>query len=94
MVRRPYAPEVGLDDWRDNASCTGYDTEAFFNLNRRWEAEMLCSGCPVTVECATYAIETGSYGFWGGKTSVERRTILRKLGYDSPAPKDIDIDWG
>lgn len=38
----------------------------------------VCAGCPVKKECLSFAIENREkYGIWGGKTSAERKNMLR-----------------
>ena len=34
-----------------------------------------CSTCNILIECNDYAIKHEKYGFWGGTTPNERRTI-------------------
>ncbi|MFB9207567.1 WhiB family transcriptional regulator [Nonomuraea spiralis] len=39
-------------------------------------ARRICQGCPVRVQCLTWAVETGeAEGMWGGTTPDERRRI-------------------
>jgi hypothetical protein len=49
-----------------------------------------CSNCNIQVECMEYAIKHEKYGFWGGTTPYERRTIRnkRKIRLDLP-----ENDW-
>lgn len=38
-------------------------------------AKATCGECPVTVECRTYQLETGSkYGMWAGRSAKENIT--------------------
>jgi hypothetical protein len=37
-----------------------------------------CSTCNILIECSDYAIKHEKYGFWGGTTPNERRTIRSK----------------
>jgi hypothetical protein len=37
-----------------------------------------CSTCNILIECSDYAIKHEKYGFWGGTTPHERRTIRSK----------------
>ena len=49
-----------------------------------------CSNCNILVECANYAIKHEKYGFWGGTTPYERRTIRNKRGIRLNLPEN---DW-
>lgn len=82
----------------DNAACKGVDTNVFFptgsGRNAYVKARGICLRCPVKVECAQYAIESGSkYGMWGGLTKEERKgvnatdkaTIEKVIGHGSKA---------
>jgi WhiB family redox-sensing transcriptional regulator len=70
-------------DWRDDASCRETDPEIFFPVgssafSRQQEtaAKRVCAGCPVRVECLTWALESGQYtGVWGGLSEDERRGL-------------------
>ncbi|MEV0151199.1 MULTISPECIES: WhiB family transcriptional regulator [unclassified Nonomuraea] len=69
--------------WADRGACLDSDPEFFFPFS--WErlpawhtacARRICLGCPVRVQCLTWAVETGEAdGMWGGTTPVERRRI-------------------
>ena len=54
------------------------------------KAKATCNGCPLIQICADYAIKHEKYGFWGGTTPYERRTIRnkRKIRLDLP-----ENDW-
>lgn len=42
-------------------------------------ATQLCQGCPVQVQCLTYALENDEeFGIFGGLTPGQRRTLVRK----------------
>lgn len=40
----------------------------------------LCERCPVKLECLEHALRFEYYGFWGGTSARERRTIRRGRG--------------
>jgi WhiB family redox-sensing transcriptional regulator len=74
--------------WRSNAACLGSDPDLFFitHPGRRGgvalgitkPAMRLCSRCPVTGECLSYAMATPEgkdFGIWGGMT--ERLRLRR-----------------
>lgn len=59
--------------WRDFAACRAVDPEIFFRTTNdgvpNKEAEAVCAGCPVRVQCLEYAMthpDTARYGVWGG----------------------------
>lgn len=72
-------PPVG--DWAEQRACKGRDPEEFFpgrgDLWPIYSAKVICAGCPVRLECATYALTSPKErdGIWGGFTGME----LRKL---------------
>lgn len=53
---------------------------------QRRAAERLCTGCPLLVECRTYArtyrIE---YGVWGGETALDRNTHHEQMASENTA---------
>ena len=61
--------------WADRAACAGMDTDIFFNADRQEEARNICLGCPVVLECAEYAIENETEGFWGGLSPRQREDL-------------------
>jgi WhiB family redox-sensing transcriptional regulator len=56
-------------EWQRRAACRGADTATFFPKERRstQAAREICAGCPVRVECLTYARTHGVEGIWGGR---------------------------
>jgi len=50
----------------------------------------LCSNCNIFIECKEYAIKHEKYGFWGGTTPYERRTIRNKRKVRLNLPEN---DW-
>ena len=73
--------------WQDEAACIGTDPDAFFPAEKGAEraariiaAKKLCAGCPVQVECLTYATQNEEdYGVWGGLDAWERRKLRRAV---------------
>jgi WhiB family redox-sensing transcriptional regulator len=44
-------------------------------------ARLLCTGCPVRLECLSEALDNRiEWGVWGGMTERERRLLLRQRG--------------
>ena len=67
--------------WKDQAACSGTDTEIFYPANSDEEAEALsiCATCPVRAQCLDYAIRNReTYGIWGGATPEQRRRMRRE----------------
>lgn len=62
--------------WQMAAACRGLDTELFFPARGESvsEAKAICAECPVRIDCAEYAFDSGQrFGIWGGATERERR---------------------
>lgn len=52
--------------WADEGACHG-EHDLFFTGAQHEKAKAICAGCPVRVECLTFARRTGQvYGIWGG----------------------------
>lgn len=70
--------------WRDEASCTTTDPEAFFphKGTHPKEAKKICADCPVRTLCLSEALcNNESDGVWGGLTEAERKR-LKRAGVD------------
>ncbi len=69
--------------WREYAQCIG--EECFFPASEYdfaavRAARAICAGCPVQVECLSYAMETNQPdGIWGGMSARERQELRRHL---------------
>jgi WhiB family transcriptional regulator, redox-sensing transcriptional regulator len=61
--------------WYDDAACAAVGP-ALFYVERgasTVQAETVCAGCPVRVQCLDFAIERReSFGVWGGLSARER----------------------
>lgn len=72
-------------NWTDGAACRYVDPELFFRpdfaRNKHWEAAReVCRGCPVSVACLEYAIETrDEHAMLAGLTPEERRPLLPQV---------------
>jgi WhiB family transcriptional regulator, redox-sensing transcriptional regulator len=76
------------EDWRDNAACAdpSVDADLFFPERGTPSYEgnvaaalLLCSSCPVRVECLEDALKDPELeGVWGGYTVEERDQINRR----------------
>jgi WhiB family redox-sensing transcriptional regulator len=75
-------------DWQEKeAPCLGL-TIIFFGEESETTAQKdarikrakdLCQECPMSDPCLEYALVTQQpYGIWGGKTSTERRSLIRR----------------
>jgi WhiB family redox-sensing transcriptional regulator len=78
------------EHWADHAVCKGR-TQLFFppraerpqaRARREAQARLLCSTCPVQVQCKQFARSSHEYGFWGGESEEERHLA----GYTVAAP--------
>lgn len=96
MNNRPaLQPIASRWEWQDSAACRGTDVSSFYSPARERgrakearerRARQVCSGCPVRVECAKFALAIGErFGVWGGMTDQERRAVL-KSGVDAIGP--------
>ncbi len=73
--------------WRERAGCLDEDPELFFPpgragpaLTQIGRAKTVCGGCPVSVECLTWAMATGQdAGVWGGLSAEKRRDLRAML---------------
>ena len=57
--------------WKNNASCSGYDTNFFFDKYEEEEQfrpaiDNLCMSCPVMKECFAIGVSQKEWGVWGG----------------------------
>lgn len=59
------------------------DKEIFFpdptDLVTIRQAKDVCNACEMTRECLIFALETDSYGIWGGMTYKERQRVRRRF---------------
>jgi hypothetical protein len=74
---------VNNDDWKDDASCKGFDTELFFDkyeedLELRPAVDELCFNCPVVRECFAVGISNKAIGVHGG-VYMENGKISREF---------------
>lgn len=76
--------------WREHAVCKGR-TNLFFppkaerpqaRMRREAQARLLCTTCPVQVQCQQFARAHHEYGFWGGESEEDRHLA----GYTVAAP--------
>ena len=80
--------EVFLDEWRGYANCIGTDKDIWIEPEREAEAENICSGCSVWIECVEDALRWGDGGFRGlseetrVKVSRHRRRYNKLFEYD------------
>jgi WhiB family transcriptional regulator, redox-sensing transcriptional regulator len=78
-------------NWQISGACRGVGDDLFFNPDnergqakrvREAGAKAVCATCPVIAECLDWALAVGEpYGVWGGKTSVERHELRRRVSY-------------
>lgn len=67
-------------EWATRAACRDADPEIFFNNDglganpAKKAALRMCAGCPVRMDCLTYALHTGDgWAILGGTTPRQRR---------------------
>lgn len=76
------------DEWRRHAPCLGIDADVFFPQRGEdvGSARRVCAGCPVKVQCLTFALnENEHYGIWGGLSERQRRQLRRGRRVDLTA---------
>lgn len=78
-----------LGEWRWEAACLDVGPSVFYppSGQRPVEAQVLCSGCGVRVECLEYALTNNQHwGVWGGLTERQRFAVkrARRLGQKHP----------
>lgn len=72
--------------WMVDAACQGHRTELWFPVESDHEGRPIvdpivmqrCNGCPVALDCLTYALKHDVDGIWAGTTPVARRAIRRR----------------
>ena len=67
--------------WMLHGKCRGVNPGDFFPSDGMGveAAQVVCTGCPVKVECLEYALLNRiEHGVWGGASERERRRILRR----------------
>lgn len=88
QVSRRWVHPRADERWKLRAQCVGEEPELWFpkgegerlgNKHVRAldaTARAICSRCPVTAECLTYALELDlRYGTWGGLTETDRAKL-------------------
>ena len=70
--------------WRYDAACRGMDVNIFFSKPVAKEAVDVCDICPVSEQCAEYAIVNENFGYFGGLSDKERYFIRKKRGIPHP----------
>lgn len=73
--------EHTITDWRNQAACRGSDPEAWFafaDTDDHALAREICEGCPVRLDCGTFAHRTKqAAGIWAGFDVVHQRRRFR-----------------
>jgi WhiB family redox-sensing transcriptional regulator len=72
---------TGDPEWAARGACRDVDPESLFVQGAaQHKAKMICSRCPVRLDCLAEALDAGAeFGVWGGMTERERRVLQRKL---------------
>ena len=77
-----WEPDVS---WREDAACSGVDSDIFFPASEDDEdairqAKAICAECPVREACLQYALATNqAAGVWGGLDAGDRRRMRRRI---------------
>ena len=74
---------MNRNEWKDEASCQGYDTNLFFekyedDASLRPAVDKICSQCPVAKECFAVGVSQKEWGVWGG-IYIENGKISREF---------------
>jgi WhiB family redox-sensing transcriptional regulator len=85
---------VSLVEWRHQAACRSADPELFFPISRTGaglaqveQAIRICQGCPVRVDCLTWALGRGmTHGVWGGLDEDQRQSMQRRSTQSRTSP--------
>jgi WhiB family transcriptional regulator, redox-sensing transcriptional regulator len=87
-------------EWLEHAVCKGRTTLFFppkaerpqARARREAQAKLLCSTCPVSEPCRSFARSNHEYGFWGGESEEERHlagfTIAAPIGIRARQQRD------
>lgn len=74
-------------EWQQRGRCRATDSEVFFppahfehkpeREARETAAKAICVGCPVRIDCLTWALAVREpHGVWGGASEGERKQML------------------
>jgi WhiB family redox-sensing transcriptional regulator len=80
----PTLREIADRSWMEQASCRGVDTEYWF-LSKppkyvRRHIERVCSSCPMTRLCLSYAlVNNEEFGAWGGYMAHDLQPLRRRF---------------
>ena len=74
---------MNKNEWKDEASCRGYDTNLFFEKyeedpSLRPAIEKICGSCPVARKCFAIGVSQKEWGVWGG-IYIENGKISREF---------------
>jgi WhiB family redox-sensing transcriptional regulator len=70
--------EIERPDWMAHGACKDRTDVSFFPGRGEDSdpAKKVCYGCPVRLQCLTYAMQQGEkYGIWGGLSERDRKRI-------------------
>jgi len=77
--------EIKFPNYDGTQNCARMGVDVFFQdydssktIQEVRDLKEFCSTCNIVAECMEYAIKHERYGFWGGTTPYERRTIRSK----------------
>lgn len=80
-LRLVSGPRVDMS-WRAQGACAGKPVEWWVPSEETnappAEAVLACATCPVKERCRSHAVDHHEYGYWGGTTDRDRRSIRRR----------------
>lgn len=70
-------------------ACAGVGEAMFFTKDAAAirNARTLCAGCPMLAACNDWSMEHEEFGFWAGKTALERERERLDLGITLHRPE-------
>lgn len=88
-------------EWQLDGACRAGDGDLFFHpygerepsrSRRERAAQAVCAGCPVLLNCRSYALAAQEpYGVWGGMTETDRVEMLAERARRRDAPRHFDV---
>lgn len=78
--------------WQNFANCKGVPTISFYPTRGELvsdELKKLCGLCSVKNDCLEHALKYEAYGFWGGTTELQRKSIRASRGITLIKPETV-----
>ena len=92
----PTPREIADRAWMEAGSCRGVDTDPWFDSKPpryvRRHIEKVCSSCPVTRLCLSYAlVNNEEFGAWGGYTMGQLQPLQRLFASGETLSRVLDL---